>query len=182
MTGKRKPGAKSPAEIDLELEKAKTVFDRMYAGQEDEQRLWAEEIAMLESRVKHNYRDLELPGGGRIRVRSCLTGPEMERLDDLEKQRIACANGNDAKGMNEAVYQILEIVTANPRLTAEYFRKNPTRYSQIDIITIGLGYYEGQVRDLQERAEKVRRAISFRKNQGGAGIRGLPAEVGVPES
>ncbi len=181
MTGKHKPGAKSPAEIDAELKRMKPLFEQMYAARDKDDQIWQEEISLLESRVSIAYQEVELPGGGTIRIRTCLTGPEMKRLGELEEKRIEAGHKGDISGMNLAIYEIVEIVTANPLINVEYLKKNPDKYSGIDITTIGLGYYEGQVKALQERAEKVRRARTFRQDSEGAGIRPVPQDIRVQE-
>lgn len=179
----RKAGIKSPAEIEEALRKAKPLFDKRDRALSIESSKWQKEIEMLERRVNETSVDLELPGGDTIAIRTCLSNPESNQLAKLRAEQIAFdLKTGDPVRLEEIMYEILELVTANPLLTAQWFKEHEGKYATVDAVTIGIGYYEKQSQLLKERHQKVMRAQSFREDDSGTELRGVPAIPGVPES
>ena len=171
----RKDGAKSPAEIDAALKKAKPLFDKRDKILSIESDKWQREIEMLEGRVKETH-EATLLGGKTIEIRSYLNNDESKRLGELQKkQRDFNPETDDPQILEEIMYEILGLVTANPLLDADYWRQHEGEYAMVDALMITTGYFENQVEQIKERNEKVRRAQSFREDQSGAELRSVPA-------
>jgi hypothetical protein len=172
----RKAGIKSPAEIDAEIKKAKPLFDKRDKALAIESSKWQREIEMLERRVETEYVDLELPGGDTIAIRTCLSNPESDLLGRLrEEQKAFDMKTGDPARLEEIMYEILELVTANPLLTVQWFRENEGKYATMDALAIAIGYHEKRIEHLKEQDRRVMRAYSFREDEGGASLRGVPS-------
>jgi hypothetical protein len=178
----RKPGVKSPQEIDDALKKAKPLFDKRDKALAVQTDKWQREIDMLERRVEEAYEDLDLPGGDTIAIRTCLSNPESKRLGELKQEQIKSDPVKDADRLEELMYEILGTITANPLLTVDWFRQNEGKYAMVDAVTMSIGYYEKQVQQLRERNRKVKAAQSFREDESGTELRDVPALSGVQKS
>lgn len=144
----------SPAEIEESLAKAQPLFDKMNARYTAENNRWANEIAMLERRVNTLYEDVDLGNGDKIAVRTALSEEEMNELGELE-QHLSADCSPEEKG--EIAYRQLELLTANPYLTADWFRENRDKWPTIDGLSIILGYAENKIRQQRDRVEKIRK-------------------------
>ena len=174
----RKQEAKSPAEIEAMLKKAKPLFEKRDKAIATEVGKWQREIEMLEGRVQETY-ELELMGGKTITMRTYLTNDESKRLGEIRQQQL---NFNPEKDnpqvLEDVMYEILGIVTANPDLTADWWRQHEGKFAMVDAVTIAVGYYEKQVEMLKERNRRVRAAQSFREDGGGTELRDVPPVPG----
>ena len=64
----------------------------------------------------------------------------------------------DAEALDEIQREIIELVTANPMITAEWLKENPSRFATQDVLVASIGYYAR----MGERVERAARARSFR--------------------
>lgn len=140
------------------LEKEKPAFDLMRADTAAQTQHWADEIAMLERRVQTETAEVDLGNGDVLLIRACISGAEGKRIQALEKERKEIGPEGDMDRLDEIAYEILEIVTANPRITADWLRANPGRFSVADMVTATMGWYKSQV----QRAGEIAGAKSFR--------------------
>ena len=86
-------------------------------------------------------------------------------------KRVLSEKDNDAA--NELTFEMLEIVTANPLLTREWFRDNQDKYAMSDMLTIILGFYESRVEENRARMERIKNSGSFRPEPAGPELRGV---------
>jgi hypothetical protein len=121
---------------------------------------WAEEISMLKQRVKNNYELLELPGGDVIAIRTCLTEREEEQMGELFTRAFA-------KGDTSAPYELIELCTANPNITADWLKSHPDEFATQDLLDVLYGYIERKQELRQETADRLMRIASFRIKRDG---------------
>lgn len=151
----------TPAEIEESLSKAQPLFDKMNARYDAVNTKWANEIAMLERRVNTLYEEVDLGSGDRIAVRTALSNQESKHIGKLDKERAGLDPAKDEDRLNEISYEILEILTANPLLTKEWFAQNPDRYALTDALRISLTFYENII----AKAGRKQATGNFRKEQ-----------------
>ena len=77
--------------------------------------------------------------------------------------------------------KIIAIITVDPAISYEWLKENPDKFSPEDIVDAYLGYKEARKHQIAQRAERVKRAISFRKDPGGEGLHPAPALDGDKE-
>jgi hypothetical protein len=70
--------------------------------------------------------------------------------------------------------KIIAIITVDPAISYEWLKENPDKYSPEDIVDAYLGYKEARKYQIAQRAERVKRAISFRKDPAGERIHPTP--------
>lgn len=145
---------RSKEEIDSLLSKAEPQFQQMNQQYSEQDTRWLNEIAMLERRVETLYEEVDLGNGDRIAVRTALSDMEMEELTELEK---ILTSESSAEEKNEVAYRQLELLTANPFLTADWFRENRDKWPVADGLAIIMGFAENKLRAQQERVEKIRK-------------------------
>jgi hypothetical protein len=121
---------------------------------------WDSELDMLKRRVESRFEMLELPGGDSIAVRTCLTESEEARLGDLFLRTFS---GKDT----DAPYELIELCTANPRITAQWIKENPDEFATQDLLDVLYGYLERKQQIRQEQADRVRAIASFRIKRDG---------------
>ncbi len=194
MTRQHTP--KELAEAERLLKEGQPLIDRVEREAQAEKERWAGEIAMLERRVREEFTFVNLGGDDKIAIRACLSNTEMTEIGRLDKRRsslgkdvkipdpkdpkakpkvkrVLTEKDNDAA--NEITFEMLEIVTANPLLTREWFRENQEKYALGDMLTIILGFYESRVEEDRARMERIKSAGRFRTDIPGPELRGVPA-------
>ena len=141
--------------MTLEQEKALIEkFDKLTAEEKDK---WQHEIELLESRVQTNFKDIPIDeNGGTIAIRASISDAEAGRIAKLDRERLKLNVEKDERQINALTYEILEIVTANPIMTKEWFANNRKSYSTEDMLKVILGYYD-------EMATRVRRVSSIKE-------------------
>ncbi len=144
-----------PAEALTLLRGHQPNFDKMQAAEILQQNRDLDEIAMLERRVNTLYEDVDLGNGDTIRVRTALSEEESVEYNTLQ-QRLADATEEEK---SEITYRQLEIMTANPLLTAEWFRDNQDKWPVNDALAVASGFLENQ---LQVRKDRVANLQRFR--------------------
>jgi hypothetical protein len=154
-------------------------------------------MKMLERRTRELSFDLDLGNGDQIGIRTHLSPAELSRMseimdlrgrlqettkgileskpDDMDDRLKECADVFD-----DLWLEIIAIITTDPTITTEWLRANSDLISKEDMLTMYLGYVEGQKRVAEGRKELVERAISFRKDSAGPGVRPVADQTGDP--
>lgn len=156
-------GAISPekqAQLLAVLEQEKPNFHVFDDHEKVKCEAWSNELSMLRRRVETRFEMLELPGGDCIAVRTCLTEAEEDRLGEL-------LNRAFVKGDKDAPYEIIELCTANPCITAQWLKDNPEEFSTQDFLTVLYSYIERKQEIRQEMADRVMKIASFRVKRDG---------------
>jgi len=122
--------------------------NELYADQDEK---WQHEIEMLERRVKSNFIDIDLGDGDSIAIRACLSEEETRKLAKLNQERLKHDPEQEEAKLNEIGYEILELITVNPRFTKQYFQDNRDKYGTEDLLKAFFGYYE----QMDQRAQKM---------------------------
>jgi len=146
-------------EVNRILKDAEPTMRQMDESTAAAESRWRREIATLERRVETECVDVDLGNGDTIAVRACLSNAESRRIADLERERSTLSDG-DRDRADEIAFEILGILTANPLLTAGWFRQNPDRYAVSDMVAITLGGYEARI---VRQGRRVQEAHSFRR-------------------
>jgi len=132
---------------------------------------WQSEIAMLERRVKNETSYVDLGNGDKIAIRLCLSDAEMKEISELQKEM---GNPDIPEDEREfATFRILEIATANPLLTVDWFRDNRNSFATSDMLAVILGFYEAQVEERRKQLDRVRSAGRFRTDNARSELRGI---------
>jgi hypothetical protein len=158
-------------------------------------------MRMLERRTRELSFDLDLGNGDQIGIRTHLSLAEISRMsdiidlrgrlketvdgildtkpDDIDEQLKDCMDVFD-----DLWLEIIAIITSDPTITTEWLHDNPDLVSKEDMLTMYLGYLEGQKKVTEGREEMVERATTFRSNSAGPGLRATPDQAGDsrPES
>jgi hypothetical protein len=153
----------TPDEIEAKLQRAAPVlkkFDQKIEQRNDD---WANEIAILESRVTSETVTVYLDGEKRqqpIKLRVCLSDAEMRKIAKLfsGKDKLDMSKPEDVEKANELTYEIIEMVTANPMITKEWLKANTDKYSQQDMLALIMSF----MRAMEDRAQSVAKAQNFR--------------------
>lgn len=140
------------------LAERKPHMENMVRGIHEEEARWAQEIAVLESRIYTEAIEINLGNGASIAIRTCLTGPEGKRLDELEK---AQALESDAGKREEIAAEMIEIITLNPLINKKWIIENKDKYSPSDILRVLLGFMEVRMQERTDRIKKIQSAASF---------------------
>jgi hypothetical protein len=165
LTPEKKAGLKKA------LAGAKPTHDKMRELSSEEQARWDKEIAALESRVHTEVTEIDLGNGSSIAIRTCLSNPEIRRLNALET-----ANNSepDPQRKAEMAAEMLEIITASPLITKEWLMANLDKYSPSDVLRVLLGFREVRARAMVDHVERLRSASTFRQEPCGPELRALP--------
>ena len=134
-------------------------FDLLRQHGKENQSKWEHEIAMLERRVKEETAKVDLGNGDKLEIRSCLSDAEMEEFGRLQTLVQTKGKGKDN---SEASYKMLEMTTANPLLTAEWFKQNRDKYATADMAAVLIGFYEDRVKRQKAGIDRVKSAADFR--------------------
>jgi len=148
------------AQLLAVLEQEKPNFSKFEEHERIKSQAWTEEIGMLKRRVEKRFEMLELPGGDSIAVRTCLTESEEARLGELFLRTFG-------KRDTDAPYELIELCTANPMITAEWLKSNPDEFATQDLLDVLYGYLERKQQMRQEQADRVMAIASFRIKRGG---------------
>lgn len=161
MTGR------SREEITSLLSEHKDQFQKMDQKYNAATFKWQNEIAMLERRVHDCYEDVDLGNGDKIAVRTALSEEEMLEYAAIEQQQRQLKQKyesmiNSPDFIDEAsklTYRMIELMTANPLITADWLEEHKDRWPAADVLTILVAFQE---RLLQNRLNKVKDLQSFR--------------------
>ena len=114
---------------------------------------------MLERRVKEEITLVDLGNGDTVAIRAGLSEAEAKRIQALSTERDGLSPETDAQRIEDIAYEIVAIVTANPKITTEWLRENQDKIAVSDMLTISLSWYGEQA---QRAKDAVIRARSFR--------------------
>jgi hypothetical protein len=142
------------------LDKEKPNFSKFDEHSKEQKKKWADEIEMLEQRVKEDFVDVELSGGQTIKLHTRLSVRNAERIDALRLEQSKIQGDSDR--LRAISYEIVEIVTANPLITKKWLQANPDKFSLDDVLSISFGYYEQQNKIVQNRLQRIADAKKFR--------------------
>jgi hypothetical protein len=162
--------AEEKAALKSLLSQEKENFDLIRTETQNETKRWQREIATLERRVREESEDVDLGNGDLIAVRTCLSNAESQKIAALEEERASLSPESDSVRLDEIAYEILEIMTANPLLTAAWFRENPDKFAVSDMVRLTIGFYRARV---AMKSRGVRNAASFRREPAGPELRGV---------
>jgi hypothetical protein len=150
------------------LAERKPHMEKMIGGIRDEEARWSKEIESLESRIHTEAIEINLGNGASIAIRTCLTGAEGKRLDELEK---AQALESDADKREEMAAEMIDIVTLNPLINKKWILENKDKYSPSDILRVLLGFMEVRMQERTDRIKKIQSAAAFLPIQGRTELR-----------
>ena len=142
-------------EIKSLLSNHRDEFQQMKTQYSAVETKWSNEIAMLERRVNTLYEDIDLGNGDKIAVRTALSQEETEEYNALDHRKMSI--GRDDPEQNEIAYRQLEILTANPYLTADWFRENRDKWPVIDTLRIVAGFVEQMQAAAQDRVKSLQK-------------------------
>jgi hypothetical protein len=180
-----------------EIEDYKSQLDSRKPEQEKRDKKVQEElqksnetIRMLERRTRNLSFDLPLGENDKIAIRTHLSTSELDRMkeimdirgrlkateeelfktkpEDFEEQVEECDHIFDRLWL-----EIVSMITADKTITVEWLQSNPDLISKEDMLTMYLGYVEGQKRVAEERKSLVEKAVSFRTDNPRTDIRPL---------
>ena len=102
---------------------------------------WQNEIAMLERRVHDCYEDVDLGNGDKIAVRTALSEEEMQEYGAIEQRKTELEK-NDPE-LSRLTYRQIELMTANPLITADWLEENKDKWPVNDALAIMQAFLEG---------------------------------------
>ena len=161
-------------------------LERMVEAQEGtESARYQAEVAALEKRTLTLKKAIRLGDGeDTVEIWTHLPDLAMKRIGELERQRTIAAarvqnamnTGTDIPQVNldrldEIGFEILEIVTVNPIITADWLQKNRDKVATQDLLTVGLAFYQEMGERTREVIEAQHRAAAFRGDDWGTSIR-----------
>ena len=131
----------TPAEIDQSLSQAQPLFERMDQKYNAATFKWQNEIAMLERRVHDCYEDVDLGNGDKIAVRTALSEEEMLEYGAIEQRKTELEK--DDPELSRLTYRQIELMTANPLITADWLEENKDKWPVNDALAIMQAFLEG---------------------------------------
>lgn len=157
-------------------------------------------ISMLERRTRTQTTNLELEGGDTIEIFSRMSESGLKEIDAIEEERMEIIreagiiidqvragtySAEDVQRMQREVsglfdraadcwLKVIAKITVDPAITFEWLKENPDKYSSEDIADAYLAYKETRKQQIAERADRVNRAINFRKVITGQGVHPVP--------
>ena len=147
-----------PAEAAAMLKEHQPNFDRIRATETANAFRWQDEIAMLERRVHDLYEDVDLGNGDKIAVRTALSEEEMQEYGALEQRKLELEKNNPE--FSRIAYRQIELMTANPFITADWLEVNKDKWPVSDALTILSAFLEKQ---MSQRVNRVSNLKSFRR-------------------
>jgi len=157
----------TPEQAHEMLQGHESNFDRLRQSSAHDERRWDNEIALLSRRVAERFEEVDI-GGDRLAIRTCLSDDESEEFARL---LTASEKGKNLKERADATYQLLALITANPKLTADWFRLNRSRYATTDVMAVLVGFLENRAIQQRDRVQRVKDISSFRQEREGTELR-----------
>lgn len=146
-----------PEEAAVMLKEHQPNFEKLRAADNAAKFKWQNEIAMLERRVHDCFEDVDLGNGDKIAVRTALSEEEMQEYSAIEKRKTELDKGDPELSL--LTYRQIELMTANPFITAEWLEQNKNRWPVNDALTIMQAFLESI---LTRRMNRVSDLQSFR--------------------
>jgi hypothetical protein len=155
MSQRPKRPRRTPKQALEILDRHKEEFRKSDEVRKNEEARWNREIAMLERRIPETANYLQLPGGqDAIAVRISYSVTE-----EAELVRILQHCGSDP----DAVYELIEKVTANPLITKDWLKENPGKFAINDFLEVLMGWLETRKARRVEIAARLAEVASFRE-------------------
>jgi hypothetical protein len=148
----------SPEEAHEMLKGHEANFELLRQSSIHDERRWDNEIALLSRRVVERFEEVDI-GGDRLAIRTCLSDDESEEFARL---LTLSEKGKNIKERADATYQLLALITANPKLTADWFRDNRSQYATTDVMAVLVGFLENRAVQQRDRVQRVKDIASFR--------------------
>lgn len=133
------------------MKKAKQKLEAVRAEEHKED---SATLAMLSRRIKTVTEKVELGGGDEIEVWACLSQQE---VDEIVRLDATITKGKDPVKAKKSYHTIIEKITVDPLLTAQWLEENPDAFSPQDLRII----YQAYLKLLDKRAEKIVKAQKF---------------------
>ena len=153
-----KPSPERLAALNSALEETKRT-GKIHSAIVRDEAYWLAEIAKLESRVYTEAVDIGLGNGATLAIRTCLSGTEAKRLNELDDAH-RVEQDHDRK--TELASEMLEMITLSPLITKEWLLANQDKYSPTDVLRALMGFMEVRMQEQADKADKIRSAIRFR--------------------
>jgi len=161
----------TPEKAKALLTAAQPSFDLFKKHAADEESQWDREIESLQKRIKTAYAEIDLGSGHTIAIRVCLTEQEQNRLAELDRLKAAAQTVSDRY---EHIFEQIEIITANPRITKAWLKDHRDAYSPEDLLSILIGYLEVRQREREHRIRTLSQTVKFRAISEGSELREFP--------
>ena len=111
---------------------------------------------------------MDIGGGDRLAIRTCLSDEESEEFVRLLAES---EKGKNLQARATATYQLLALITANPKLTADFFKTNRSQYATTDVMAVLVGFLENRAIQQRDRVQRVKDIASFRPEREGSELR-----------
>ena len=149
-------------------------------------------IGLLQRRTRDILTPFDLGCGDTIIIRTRMSVRDRAEVDRLVSQqqtiqrKIANARitgdyqtiiSLDTEG-KDCFYRVIELITADPAITAEYLRNNEDKYCIDDLMDIYLGYQLANAEHDKQQAEMIGKIRTFRGLPARASVRPVVAPVG----
>ena len=157
----------TPEQAHEMLQGHESNFERIKLSSREAENRWDNEIALLSRRVAERFEEVDI-GGDRLAIRTCLSDDESEEFARL---LTLSEKGKNLKERSDATYQLLALITANPKLTAEWFRLNRSQYATTDVMAVLVGFLENRAIQQRDRVQRVKDISSFRQEREGTELR-----------
>jgi hypothetical protein len=93
--------------------------------------------------------------------------------EDMDERLKECSSVFD-----DLWLEIISIITVDPIITTEWLHTNSDLVSKEDMLTMYLGYIEGQKKVVESRKVRVEQATTFRQDPAGSSVRPVFDSVG----
>ena len=161
-----------------QIKESDPEIKQLRAHQAAKNRKWADEIAMLERRVKDEAEFVDLGHGDTLAIRTCLSDIESGRLGELYQSWFTPLKDPDKNAIakrKKIAFEIIELVTANPMITQEWLEENRDKFATDDVVNAIFSWAELRQKRENKRAQRLVSAVLFRPEQTGPELRGVPA-------
>ena len=158
----------SPEQAQEMLKGHESNFELIRQSSHAAENRWDYEIALLQRRVAEQFEEVDIGGGDRLAIRTCLSDDESEEFARLLTKS---EKGKNILDRADATYQLLALITANPKLTADFFKNNRSQYATSDVMGVLVGFLENKAEQQKSRVQRVKDIASFRPEREGPELR-----------
>jgi hypothetical protein len=147
--------------VDAKLGAAADKLAKFNQLSDAEKARWQKEVDMLERRTVSEFVEVDLGNGkDKLVLYGAPSEQRMSAIGELDtlRQKIDPTAPDASEQAAELIYIILELITPNPLLTAEYFRDNKEKYATQDALVAVMAY----MKLAQQRAKDIVEVQSFR--------------------
>ena len=158
----------SPEDAQKMLQGHESNFELIRQSSRTSEERWDYEIGLLQRRVAEQFEEVDIGGGDRLAIRTCLSDEESEEFVRLLAES---EKGKNLQARATATYQLLALITANPKLTADFFKTNRLQYATTDVMGLLVGFLENKGEQQRQRVQRVKDITSFRPEREGSELR-----------